>query len=60
MTAGGLLKGCGALGKVTADRDNRPNGEHMADERPNVVIVGAGFGGLEAAKALARAPVDVT
>jgi NADH dehydrogenase len=29
-------------------------------ERPKVVIIGAGFGGLEAAKALARAPVDVT
>jgi NADH dehydrogenase len=28
--------------------------------RPHVVIVGAGFGGLSAAKALARAPVDVT
>jgi NADH:ubiquinone reductase (H+-translocating) len=27
--------------------------------RPQVVIVGAGFGGLEAAKTLARAPVDV-
>jgi NADH dehydrogenase len=32
----------------------------MAQARPKVVIVGAGFGGLEAAKALARAPVDVT
>src|SRR5437660_1288512 len=30
-----------------------------ARERPHVVIVGAGFGGLEAAKALARASVDV-
>src|SRR5690606_11053623 len=27
--------------------------------RPRVVIVGAGFGGLEAAKGLASAPVDV-
>jgi cation diffusion facilitator CzcD-associated flavoprotein CzcO len=27
---------------------------------PRVVIVGAGFGGIAAAKALARAPVDVT
>lgn len=28
--------------------------------RPHVVIVGGGFGGIEAAKALRRAPVDVT
>jgi len=32
----------------------------MAVARPHVVIVGAGFGGLAAAKALKRAPVDVT
>ena len=32
----------------------------MPDQRPQVVIVGAGFGGLEAAMALKRAPVDVT
>src|SRR3954463_5166482 len=32
----------------------------MSRERPNVVIVGAGFGGIEAAKALSHAPVDVT
>ncbi len=32
----------------------------MADGRPQVVIIGAGFGGIEAAKALRRAPVDVT
>jgi NADH:ubiquinone reductase (H+-translocating) len=31
-----------------------------ATSRPRIVIVGAGFGGLAAAKALARAPVDVT
>src|SRR5262245_44603777 len=29
-------------------------------EPPHVVIVGGGFGGLEAAKALARAPVRIT
>ena len=28
--------------------------------RPHVVIVGAGFGGLSAARALAKAPVDIT
>src|SRR5499427_10599851 len=32
----------------------------MAQARPKVVIVGAGFGGLQAAKSLARAAVDVT
>src|SRR5262245_23436078 len=31
----------------------------MRTARPRVVIVGAGFGGLRAARALARAPVDV-
>jgi NADH dehydrogenase len=29
-------------------------------KRPRVVIIGGGFGGLHAAKALRRAPVDVT
>jgi NADH:ubiquinone reductase (H+-translocating) len=32
----------------------------MPDPRPKVVIVGAGFGGIEAARALAKSPVDVT
>jgi NADH:quinone reductase (non-electrogenic) len=32
----------------------------MSQRRPRVVIVGAGFGGLEAAKALSRVAVDVT
>jgi NADH dehydrogenase len=32
----------------------------MPQMRPRVVIAGAGFGGLEAAKALSRAPVDLT
>lgn len=32
----------------------------MAPERPHVVIIGGGFGGLAAAKTLERAPVDVT
>src|SRR5262252_1603888 len=32
----------------------------MSDGRTKVVIIGAGFGGIEAAKTLKRAPVDVT
>ena len=32
----------------------------MPARRPHVVIVGAGFGGLSAARALAKTPVDVT
>ncbi|HEX9013468.1 MAG TPA: FAD-dependent oxidoreductase, partial [Anaerolineaceae bacterium] len=32
----------------------------MVDKLPEVVIVGAGFGGLNAARALAKAPVHVT
>ena len=32
----------------------------MSQPRPHVVIVGAGFGGLAAARALRNAPVDVT
>jgi NADH:ubiquinone reductase (H+-translocating) len=31
----------------------------MSGQRPRVVIIGAGFGGLTAARALRRAPVDV-
>ncbi|MFN9967537.1 MAG: NAD(P)/FAD-dependent oxidoreductase, partial [Lysobacteraceae bacterium] len=32
----------------------------MAPDRPRVLILGGGFGGLAAAKALKRAPADVT
>src|SRR5271155_5828026 len=32
----------------------------MPDSRPHIVIIGGGFGGLNAARALARAPVRVT
>jgi NADH:ubiquinone reductase (H+-translocating) len=34
--------------------------QSRSDRRPHVVIVGAGFGGLYAAKGLRKAPVDVT
>lgn len=36
-----------------------PSPEVKPADRPRVVIVGAGFGGLSAARGLARAPVDV-
>jgi NADH dehydrogenase len=32
----------------------------LPDPRPKVVIAGAGFGGIEVARALAKSPVDVT
>ncbi|MFN7952469.1 MAG: FAD-dependent oxidoreductase [bacterium] len=38
----------------------RSSREPQAAARPRVVIVGGGFGGLYAARGLARAPVDVT
>jgi NADH dehydrogenase len=34
--------------------------ESLDSERPNIVIVGAGFGGLEAAKVIGNKPVSVT
>jgi len=34
--------------------------QSVTSARPRVVVVGAGFGGLEAARRLARSPVDVT
>ncbi len=37
-----------------------PPEPHSPDSRPHVVILGGGFGGLNAAKALAKAPVRVT
>jgi NADH dehydrogenase len=41
-------------------RDGTENSVQRAVGNPKVVIVGGGFGGLYAAKALAGAPVDVT
>jgi len=40
-------------------RDDAAVAERPSTGRPTVVIVGAGFGGLRAARALKRAPVDV-
>lgn len=46
------------------NRSVEPSGEAdeplVPNDRPHVVIVGGGFGGLEAAKALAQKPVKVT
>jgi NADH dehydrogenase len=39
--------------------NSKTNG-HISGKAPRVVIVGAGFGGLKAAKALARAPAQIT
>ena len=39
---------------------SKPIHTMTATARPRVVIIGGGFGGLSAARALARAPVDVT
>src|SRR5437773_4038768 len=43
----------------TVLRDHTAAAEPRASRRPTVVIVGAGFGGLRAARALRRAPVNV-
>src|SRR3954464_9159567 len=44
---------------TTSPAGPRP-GSESATGRPRVVIVGSGFGGLFAAQALRKAPVDVT
>ena len=41
------------IGRRTYDR-------RMAVDRPRIVIIGCGFGGLEAARALRAAPVEIT
>ena len=40
--------------------DGEPEMQTPIPQRPRVVIIGAGFGGLAAARALADAPVDIT
>ncbi|MGY2128595.1 NAD(P)/FAD-dependent oxidoreductase [Blastococcus sp. SYSU DS0617] len=45
---------------MTTSPTRAPAGRENGSGRPRVVIIGSGFGGLFAAKALKRAPVDVT
>jgi NADH dehydrogenase len=45
---------------MTTPATRAPAGRDTDGGRPRVVIIGSGFGGLFAAKALKRAPVDVT
>ena len=45
---------------ATATRDGSTHGNVNNPPLPRVVIVGAGFGGLNAAQALAKAPVQIT
>jgi NADH:ubiquinone reductase (H+-translocating) len=55
-----LLNGVAGLCKKRPQSLEMPERKCMATARPEVVIIGGGFGGIEAAKALARAPVDIT
>jgi NADH:ubiquinone reductase (H+-translocating) len=45
---------------MTSGSGSRTSESEQQQAQPHVVIVGAGFGGLEAAKALRHAPVQVT
>src|SRR3954469_1452674 len=45
---------------TTSPAGARPASDNAAPARPRVVIIGSGFGGLFAAQALRKAPVDVT
>src|SRR5262245_51532626 len=59
------LAGMRAIVRCPPARRGFPHNSRMPENenhglRPKVLIVGCGFGGLEAARALAHAPVDVT
>jgi NADH:ubiquinone reductase (H+-translocating) len=47
-------------GHIRRSEPSAAEAQSMPQQRPHVVIVGAGFGGLEAAKTLGRAPVAIT
>ena len=64
-TSASPAAGEGSGASTTASRPPRSHSALIVqngrmNDRPRVVIVGAGFGGLYAAKALRRAPVGVT
>ena len=47
--------------RKTRRTDDKSNAQHVVTgTKPRVVIIGAGFGGIHAAKALRKAPVDLT
>jgi NADH dehydrogenase len=50
----------GCAGRLRIIRSMQTNTSSTASTRPQIVIVGCGFGGLEAARKLQRADVDVT
>ena len=63
--AGSLLVARASVRGPDPDGDDRESGRpagapRTGSERPRIVIVGCGFGGLEAARALRGAEVDVT
>jgi NADH dehydrogenase len=45
---------------MTTSAARVPAGNESSSERPRVVVIGSGFGGLFAAQALRKAPVDLT
>ncbi len=52
--------GCGPRAKPVAERRRAREARPWLQNIPHVVIIGGGFGGLEAARALRNAPVRVT
>jgi NADH:ubiquinone reductase (H+-translocating) len=62
ITAAGVGTGVAAAALVTRARRRRAEARALleTDGRPRVIVVGGGFGGLEAARALEGAPVRVT
>jgi NADH:ubiquinone reductase (H+-translocating) len=59
MSRGGLYMGVNTTGTIETNI-TEGNQQQPVELQPRVVIVGAGFGGLQAAKALARAPAHLT